>query len=286
MFKKLAFLTVFAVFMPTVTHAACSHANLLRCLDSVCAINLSTNPAARCQYCGTANAGEPESGGMKNVSVGGSTRYNLTERELKKAPTDPGERYVWATNQCISRVAGCTPDDVSETYDKLIEQSCTAAGISAQMETLSGKLTKTKTRATCTSEITACIQTNTKCHTDFTGCQSDSEFTRFFSECIATVTGCDEHTTNLRSELLSMRATAEKNASLVLTSIVQAYQSDRAKRLAHAKSTCINNSGRESCINLVCNQRMPNKCADGFSDEISMATSLCKFYDTACATLK
>lgn len=286
MFKKLAFLAIFAAFMPTVTHAACSQANLLRCLDSVCAINLSTNPAARCQYCGTSNAGEPASGGMKNISVGASTRYTLTERELKKAPKDPGERYVWATNQCISRLTGCTPDDVSETYDKLIEQSCTAAGISAQMATLSGKLTKTKTKTACTSEITACIQSDVKCHADFTGCKSDSEFTKFFSECVATITGCDEYTTNLRSELLSARETMEKNASMVLTSIVESYQSDRAKRLNKAKSICTNNSGRESCVNLVCNQRMPNKCADGFSDEISMATNLCKFYDTACATLK
>jgi len=286
MFKKLAFLAVFVVFMPTITHAACSRANLLRCLDSVCAINLSTNPAARCQYCGTAAAGEPATGGMRNVSVGGSTRYNITERELRKAPTDPGERYAWATTQCISRVTGCTPDDVSETYDSLIEQSCTAAGISATFATLSENLGRTKTKSVCNSEITKCIQSDTKCHTDFSGCKSDSEFAKFFSECVATITGCDEHTTNMRSELLSMRTTAENNASMVLTSIVETYQSDRVRRLNRAKSICENDSGRESCIDLVCSQRMPNKCADGFGDEISMATSLCKFYDTACATLK
>ena len=286
MFKKIAFLVALTVFMPTITHAACSRANLLRCLDSVCAINLSTNPAARCQYCGTSNAGEPATGGMRNVSVGGSTRYNITERELRKAPTDPGERYAWATTQCISRVTGCTPDDVSETYDKLIEQSCTAAGISAQMVRLSDNLTKTKTKTACTSEITACIQSDTKCQSDFSACGTDADFTRFFSECVATITGCDEYTKNIRNDLLSSRTALANNASMVLTSVVESYQSDRAKRLSAAKSICANNSGRESCVNLVCNERMPNKCADGFSDEISMATNLCKFYDTACATLK
>ena len=286
MFKKLAFFAVCLLFVPNIVHAACSRANLLRCLDSVCAINLSTNPAARCQYCGTANAGEPASGGMKNVSVGGSTRYTITDRELKKAPTDPGERYVWATSQCTSRVAGCTPDDVSETYDALIEQSCTAAGISSQMLSLASKLSKTKTKTTCTDEMTTCIQSESKCHSDFAACGGDVDFTKFFSACAAEITGCDEYSSSIRTELLATRTQMETRAESILQSIVESYQSDRTKRSATARALCTNNSGRESCINLICNERMPNKCASGFNDELSMATSLCKFYDTACAALK
>ena len=107
------------------SHAAtkCSTANLTRCLDSVCAINVSSNPAARCQYCGTSNAGTPPKSKMRSVSAGASAKYNISEKELKKAPEDPGQRYAWATTQCIKKVAGCSADDVSEAYDKLIEQS-------------------------------------------------------------------------------------------------------------------------------------------------------------------
>ena len=137
--------------------------------------------------------------------IGFIAQYTISQRDLKNAPTDPGERYVWATTQCINRVSGCTADDVSETYDKLIEQSCTAAGISVQMATLSGNLTKTKTKSTCTGEINTCIQSETKCHADFGACDADADFTKFFSECAAEITGCDEHTSAIRTELLTTR---------------------------------------------------------------------------------
>ena len=52
----------------SVAHGACSVANLTRCLDSVCAINVSSNPAARCQYCGTTDAGTPTNT-VRSVSV-------------------------------------------------------------------------------------------------------------------------------------------------------------------------------------------------------------------------
>ena len=63
----------------------CSRANLTRCLDSVCAINISSNPAARCQYCGSVGAGTPPNTKMKSVSVGASAKYNISDKELKKA---------------------------------------------------------------------------------------------------------------------------------------------------------------------------------------------------------
>ena len=119
MFKKFAFLAIFLAIAPNLAHAVCSRANLTRCLDSVCAINVSTNPAARCQYCGTTNAGEPPTkNGIKSVSVGASTRFNISDKELKSAPNDPGQRYVWATTKCIERVTDCTPDDVSDELRK------------------------------------------------------------------------------------------------------------------------------------------------------------------------
>ena len=121
--SKILFLTLGLLTIPGVSVAAtCSQANLTRCLDSVCAINVSSNPSARCQYCGTSSAGTPPTkSGMQSLSLGQSAKYTLSEKELKNAPTDPGQRYAWATEQYIKKIDGCTPDDVSDIYDKLIE---------------------------------------------------------------------------------------------------------------------------------------------------------------------
>ena len=130
---------------PTLVYGACSVANLTRCLDSVCAINIGANPAARCQYCGSSSAGEPtKSTAMKSVSAGASAKYIISDKELKKAPSDPGERYVWGTKLCLEKLSGCTPDDVEENYDNLIEQSCKAAGISADFVNLAKKANEKK----------------------------------------------------------------------------------------------------------------------------------------------
>jgi hypothetical protein len=287
MFSKFAFLATFLVLTPGFAHAACSRANLTRCLDSACAINVSSNPAARCQYCGTASAGvPPTNNGMKSVSVGTSARYNITDKELKSAPTDPGQRYVWATNKCIERVAGCTTDDVADVYDTLIEQSCTAAGISAQMAVLQTQMNQTKTKTACSGEISQCMISQTKCTADFGACADDADFDKFFAECSVQSTGCDEFISTIRGELIASRDSAIKNADAILESIVASYADARAKRENAARATCTNNSGRDACITTICNERMPNKCAAGFGDEKSMATELCKYYDTACATLK
>ena len=68
---------------PSFVYGACSVANLTRCLDSACAINIGANPAARCQYCGSESAGEPEkSTAMKSISAGASAKYNISDKEL------------------------------------------------------------------------------------------------------------------------------------------------------------------------------------------------------------
>ena len=268
-------------------HAApsCSRANLTRCLDSACAINISSNPSARCQYCGTSSAGTPPTSKMRSVTAGASAKYNISDNELKKAPTDPGERYTWATKECIKKVANCTPDDVSEIYDPLIEQSCTAAGVSAQMKTLQQAATKTKSATSCKSEIRACIIDDTRCMSDFRNCESDADFDKFFSACGVENTGCDEHIAEIRATLISDRDSAIKNADAILAQIVSGYQNARTQRLNSIKTGCADNSARDNCIATVCANNMPNKCAPDFESEKSAALQLCKFYDTACATI-
>ena len=261
----------------------CSRANLTRCLDSVCAINISSNPAARCQYCGTSNAGTPQNTKMKSVTVGASAKYTISEKDLKKAPTSPGERYAWATKQCIQKVAGCTPDDVTDTYDELIEQSCTAAGISAKMDILQSDLKKTRTKSDCESEITACIIDTSGCTADYRACKENSSFDRVFASCSAQASGCDDFTSEIRTTLLSARDNAIKNADTILARIVASYQVMRDETLAETLNNCNNNSTYDKCVNTVCNRNMPDKCAN--EDEQVSAGLLYQFYKTACKTL-
>ncbi len=261
----------------------CSRANLTRCLDSVCAINMSSNPAARCQYCGSDSAGTPPNTKMKSVSVGASAKYNISEKDLKKAPTAPGERYAWATKQCIAKVPGCTPDDVTDTYDKLIEQSCTAAGVSAQMAKLQADLKKTRTKSDCESEISACVIDASGCTADYRACKENASFDRVFASCSALSTGCDNFTSEIRTALLNERDNAVENADLILAKIVGAYQAMRDATLADTKNGCKDNRRYDECVEMVCNRNMPDKCAA--EDEQVSAGLLCQFHKTACNTL-
>lgn len=284
--KTLLLLPV--LFMGISAHAAttCSRQNLTRCLDSVCAINASSNPSARCQYCGTSNAGTPPTkNGMRSVSVGASAKYNLTDKELKKAPTDPGERYAWATAQCVARVAGCTTDDVTDTYDKLIEQSCRAAGVSAQLDKTLTQMAKKKSQTTCAAEIRACLVNEKRCTANYRNCDTDVNFDKFFSECSVESNDCGDYLTAIRDELMASRDSAIDNASELLANIVASYQSARDKKISTIKSECASGVQREKCIETVCETNMNNKCAPGFEGERSMATLLCKFWDIACATV-
>lgn len=287
--KKALVLIAFFSAMPYVAFGAtpCSKANLTRCLDSACAINLSSNPAARCQYCGTATAGAPTAGNaMRSVSVGTSAKYSFTEKELKKAPDDPGARYAWATAECIKRVAGCTPDDVTDNYDKLIEQSCKAAGISAEMDKLRAAAAKKKSKTSCTTDVMACIVDTKRCGPDYSACADNADFDKFFSGCGVDATGCDDHLTAIRTELIAARDSAIQNADQIVETIVASYQSERERKYNSAKAACKDNAGRQACIESVCERSMAHKCGAGFDAERSMATQLCKFYDLACATLK
>ena len=286
MIKKIAFIILGCALVPSLGYAACSRANLTRCLDSACAINISSNPAARCQYCGTSDAGEPNDDGLRAVSVGTSSRFVISSRDLKNAPVDPGERYVWASKKCLSLVDGCTAEDVSDVYDPLIEQSCTAAGINAQMAVLFENARKTKSATTCKSEITACVVGDTKCSSKYAGCVEESDFDRYFSECAVAATGCDEYLADIRTTLAKSRNNAISTAETELIAIVDAYRNTREKRISAIMESCQTGSARDACIISICNRSMPNKCDAAYPAETSMATQLCKFYDVACSTLK
>lgn len=265
--------------------ATCSQINLTRCLDSVCAINISSNPAARCQYCGTSSAGTPKaSTAMRSLSLGQSAKYTLSEDELEDAPTDPGQRYVWATRKCIEKVEGCTTDDVSDTYDKLIEQSCRAAGVTAQMTATIAEVNRQTTSATsCLTTIRACMIDEKRCGPDYSGCPDDASFNNFFSSCSVEATGCTDYIADIRNTITEAKDTAIANAEAFIENIVAGYQNAREQKLASANASCKNNAAREECIKTVCERNMPNKCAQ--DSETKSATLLCEFYDSACEVL-
>ena len=272
---------------PTLVYGACSVANLTRCLDSVCAINIGANPAARCQYCGSASAGAPiKSSAMKSISAGASSKYTISDKELKKAPSDPGERYVWGTKACLQKVSGCTADDVSDNYDSLIEQSCTAAGISAEFTELAEQVNEEKTSSSCSSEISSCIVNAKRCNANYRKCESDSEFDKYFSECSIASVGCDAYLKDIRARLISARDTSIANADKVLQTIIASYKSAREQKLAAAQTSCKNNAAKLDCVESVCKTNMRNRCEIGFEYEKAVAEQLCKFYDTACGRLK
>jgi len=297
--KNLIFFSVLMVF-PTFVYGACSVANLNKCLDSVCAINIGANPAARCQYCGSASAGEPtKSTAMKSVSAGASQKYSISDKELKKAPKDPGERYIWGTKLCLEKVKGCTPDDVTDNYDSLIEQSCTAAGIAADFANLAEKVNAKKTKTSCSSDISICIADAKHCASGYKNCESDADFDKYFSQCSVAASGCDEFLSAIRSDLMAARETAFANASKLLEGIISAYKTARENKLAEAQASCKNGKAKAECVARVCAHNMRNKCdetmltvtVDAETREIlkmetTVANELCKFYDIACERLK
>ncbi len=290
------FLSATLLFVPNLVFGACSTNNLTRCLDSVCAINIGANTAARCQYCGTANAGSPSttsatsiSGGtlaMKNITAGNAAKYTISDKELKKAPSDPGQRYVWARERCLEKVKGCTDDDAKETYNPLIEQSCVAAGINAGITALANKAKETKTEKTCSTEITSCIIDEKHCLADYTNCESDADFDKHFSQCILDSIGCDTFTSAIRSTVLSKRDTTFKNSELALKNMVASYQNARKQRLAGTEQACSDGSAKQKCIKQVCSRNMRHQCSEGFEYEEQMATTLCEYHDVACERLK
>lgn len=271
------------VFVANAATPTCSKANLTRCLDSACAINIGMNPSARCQYCGTSSAGTPSTQkGLTNVTAGQSTKYALSAQELKIAPSDPGKRYIWATTECIKKLPDCTPDDVSNTYDKLIEQSCRAAGVSVNIAGAMASINSAPSGTKCNETLSICI--NKKCGASFDLCQQDSDFDKFISECAVDATGCDEYIAEFRAQTTTERKKTYESAENDLQDTIKKIQSDRASALAAARAECTDDAKYKSCVTNMCESHMANKCTG--KTEKSMAELLCKYYKTACTALK
>ncbi|MCL2338860.1 MAG: hypothetical protein FWC51_02805 [Proteobacteria bacterium] len=279
--------------------AACNVPNLVKCLDSACAINADTMIGARCALCGTdlaAGAIKQDStyklgGGvpaMQALSLGKTTGITFTDAELKKAPAGAGARYAWATGQCIQKIDGCTADDVSANYDKLIQQSCKAV-LSDNDYAAAMAPKPAKTQAACQSEMQNYMADASRCGLNFTNCPAsgtdDSIFDKFFSSALVE-TKCDAFAVALKTQMKSARDSYAKMYEANLQKIVSALRAARTAKLQSVTASCNDGSALRSCVATACGY-MPNGCPDiGGANEKSYASTLCAWVNTACNRLK
>jgi hypothetical protein len=297
--RKISFIWLFfvlfaATFASAFAAAKCKQSDLLACLDSVCSEDME--PTSRCYLCGTSAAKKPKAADyalgdspvMQSLSVGKSSKNTISDKELKSAPKDPGERYQWATKECAKKIKDCEPEDVSDNYDKLIDQACKVALNDTEYEASLKKAAVKKTAEQCASDLNACLLASNKCDGNMLKCETDEEFNRNFSACMVLATGCDEFTTTLRDRMKKSRdeMVAKKDGNL--DDLVSLKKMERERDMKTAKNLC-SGAGKEMCVAEVCGN-FPNGldanglCAD--PEEKILAANLCKFVDIACNKLK
>ena len=287
-FSGCVFLLFFALSFSDGWAAMCRISDLQKCLDSVCAQN--ADPSERCYACGTSAAVRPTSSApvMQSLALGTSSKNTLSASELKNAPVDPGERYQWATSECLKKLKDCTAENVTNNYDKLIEQSCKVALGDAEYAASMKKSSVKKTSNQCNSEISRCLLGSARCDSNMLKCQVDAEFDRNFSACMAEVSGCDEFLQDLRSTMLNSRNRMISEKDSRITDLIKLKQLEREEKMASARRLCTS-GGKADCILEICGN-MPigldedGKCSN--QNERQWATSLCKFVDIACDRLK
>lgn len=286
-FIKLFIVPVLIVPFGMVKAASnCSKLSLIQCLDSACAYNININPGVRCQMCGSARAGAIKiDSEIQQLSIGKSEKNILSSEQLKSAPTDPGKRYIWATDQCIKKLPDCTTSDVNETYDKLIEQSCRAAGTDIEMTQVLKDALRTKSLDTCKSEMQLCITADSKCNSDYSNCLSDDNFYNFFSVCSGNLIRCDEFANKLYDDFTDARNTSLNYTANLIQNIANDYKTSRENKINSVKSGCENNNAFNSCVKTVCETNMKNKCIGIYDYERTMATLICGYYKIACGDI-
>ncbi len=282
-FAVMLYVLVAAGCGVSVSAATCSRLNLTRCLDSVCATNIGANPAARCQLCGDAMAGEFDTNGMRTVL--GGTQYSLTATELKDAPTTPGARYAWATDTCAKKIAGCTDADVADEYDKLIEQSCRAVCVNQNIVARqSAAMAASKSATECLDSVRICVTTDTRCGADFAKCP-DAVLDRYLSECnVAAGNLCTAHNSDIRRTITASRDALAAGRANMIDDIVAARTHARETELNDIRTQCTAGASRDNCVLRVC-ASMQGGCTDNRFEQ-SAAELMCAYETAACARLQ
>ena len=297
--RKISFIWLFcALFAALPAGAAfaakCKVSDLQACLDSACSEDLE--PSSRCYLCGTSAAKKPaaekyalgDTPAMQSLSVGKSSKNTLSDKELKGAPNEPGERYRWATVECLKKLKDCESEDVEDNYDKLIDQACKIALGDADYAASMKKAAVKKTADQCSSELSICLLATNKCDGNMLKCEEDDEFNRNFSACMVEAVGCGEFTTTLRDKMKKSRDDMVAKKESRISDLVALKKMEREEKFESAKKMCAS-GGKDGCIAEMCGN-FPNGldangvCAD--AEEKIWATNLCKFVDLACDKLK
>ena len=296
-FGKIGFIWLFcallAVPLAPAAAAKCKVSDLQACLDSACDGDMDAG--ARCYLCGTSAAKRPEAvkyalgdtPEMQALSVGKSSKNTLSDKDLKSAPKDPGERYQWATRECLKKLKDCDAEDVSGNYDKLIDQACKVALGESEYGAAMKKAAVKKTSEQCDSDLSLCLLSADKCDGNMLKCETDDDFNRNFSACMVDATGCGDFTTTLRDKMKKSRddMVAKKDGNI--DNLVELKQMERRGKLESANNMC--KTGKDACIAEMC-AVFPNGldakglCAD--AEEKILATNACKYVDLACDKLK
>ena len=216
------------------------------------------------------------------VTAGTASKNTISAKELRQAPNDPGERYVWATRLCLNKIPNCTAEDVSEAYDGLIEKSCTAAGIKNDMANLQKKSAQnTKNSRTCLNEISKCVTAAEKCDTNFSKCVDDKIFNNFFATCSSQSTGCTNFIDTVRTEINKSRQSIISATESNVNAIANTRKQARINRFATVNSDCLHNTEYNKCIDNACQNNTNDNC----ETNQDIAIALCEFYKTACTKI-
>ncbi|MDR2269230.1 MAG: hypothetical protein LBD94_03545 [Rickettsiales bacterium] len=297
-FGKIRFVAVFvALALASFARsfaAKCKVSDLQACLDSACYDSL--DGGSRCYMCGTSAAKKPakekyalgDAPQMQTLSVGKSSKNTISDKDLKKAPEDPGERYQWATSECIKKLKDCTTDDATENYDKLIDASCKIALGESDYAATMKKASEKKTSDQCSGELSVCLLDVSKCGVNMLNCEEDSEFNRNFSICMSDASGCGDFATVLRDKMRKTRDDMVAKKESRLSDLVALRQMERKEKFESANRLCTD-GGKDGCILEMCGNFPMGLDENGLCsdpEEKIWAASLCKFVDIACNKLK
>jgi len=274
--------------------AKCKISDLTKCLDSVCYDGI--DQGSRCWQCGTSAAKKPaaieyalgDSPVMQSLSVGVSSKTSISAKELKSAPDDPGERYKWATKQCLAKLTDCTTDEADDNYDPLIQQACKAVMGEQEYAAALKKVQTKKTEEQCLAEIQNCVLRDDKCGSDLLNCSADSAFDQNVAYCAADANGCSDFISKIRANLQTSKDDMLAKRKTRISDFQKRKADERLAKMNAANAMC-GNGGKNGCIIEICGN-MPNGLGDeGFcadQEEERVAGILCKFVDTACDRMK
>ncbi|MCL2629325.1 MAG: hypothetical protein FWD33_01370 [Alphaproteobacteria bacterium] len=259
---------------------ACRTNDLIRCLDSACVTDITTDPGSRCRLCGPTDRarraqlredtyhGAGNALGFQALALDASSNVNLSARELRDAPTNSEDRFVWATEKCVAKIRNCDENnswDTIEEYMKLVEQSCAASDAANRFHETATAVAEVKDTEMCVALTGLCMEEDARCGAGWVNCRgvgNDAAFDRFFGLCLLEH-GCEDGeiregnnvikrrgsiNADLKSQIrnLDVRdrerlANAETNAA-----------ADRQRRWNRAVNLCKDDRAKRDCIRVYC----------------------------------